>query len=278
MGKAFLNNFEQAVLGLQVKGVIFNIERYSIHDGPGIRTLVFMKGCPLRCLWCANPESQKRLPEVGFAEKNCIKCGRCLELCPVGAITESRKGREINREVCTSCGKCAEVCPTGALILWGREMTVKEVMEEVQKDIPFYLTSGGGVTISGGEPMMQSEFVGILLEECHRNGLHTAIETSGYANWESFERVLRHLNLVFYDLKQMDPVKHKEFTGVSNKLILENAKKIDSKGISMIIRIPIIPGYTDSEENIREIAKFTKELKTVREVNLLPYHRLGESK
>jgi len=262
----------------KVKGILLNIQRYNTHDGPGIRTLVFMKGCPLRCLWCDNPESQEKYPEVGFAEKNCIKCGRCLEACSVGAIVESEKGKEINREVCNKCGKCIEVCPVGALKFLGKEMSVEEVIKEVEKDILFYLNSGGGVTISGGEPTMQSEFVEALLKECHKKGIHSAIETCGYARWEDFEKVLRYTDLVLYDLKQMDPVKHKQFTGVSNELILENAKKIAAKGISMIIRVPLVPGYTDSEKNIEAVGEFVKGLGAVEEICLLPYHRLGESK
>jgi len=259
------------------EGWIYDIQRFSLHDGPGIRTTVFMKGCPLKCVWCHNPESQSSLPEIAEFKDKCIGCGRCVEVCPEKAITETRWS--INREICTRCGKCAEVCPSGARKIIGKKMTIEDVLEEVKKDKVFYKNSGGGITLSGGEPLMQTLFSQELLRRCKKDNIHTAIETSGYASWFNFNKVLPFIDLIFYDIKHIDPLKHKEYTGKSNILILENLKKIVKKdNVNIVIRIPLIPGYNDAEEHIISVAKFLRGLKYIKKIELLPYHRLGEAK
>jgi len=262
------------------KGVVFNIQRYSIHDGPGIRTTVFMKGCPLRCLWCQNPESQVMQPEIFLNSEKCTGCGRCVQVCPEEAI-EIYEGRSnTNRELCRGHGKCAEVCPNEARNLMGRYITAREVFQEVNSDTIFYQGSGGGVTLSGGDPLAQPEFTLSILKLCKDAGIHTAIDTCGYARWETLKQVLDYVDLVLYDFKQMDPVEHKKHTGVSNKLILDNARRIYHElSIPMLARVAVIPGYNDSIENIEATAKFiANQLGTSIKVHLLPYHRLGETK
>jgi pyruvate formate lyase activating enzyme len=264
-----------------MKGLIFNIQGYCIHDGPGIRTIVFFKGCPLRCVWCQNPEGQLFRPEIFLYREKCTGCGRCVPVCPNNAITLYGDKSHTNRELCNGCGKCAEICPNDARILVGKWLTVEETLERVKKDKVFYDSSGGGVTLSGGEPLLQHEFACELLKLCKNSGIHTAIETSGYAEWAIIRKVLEYCDLVLYDFKLMDPILHKKYTGVSNEIILENAKKICSEfSIPVWARIPIIPGYNDSYENLENTAKFISELPkgSITQVNLLPYHRLGESK
>lgn len=264
-----------------VRGLIFNIQRYSIHDGPGIRTAVFMKGCPLRCIWCANPEGQVLRPEIFLNLEKCTGCGKCVQECPQEAI-EIRWGKsQINRRVCVGCGKCAEVCPNEARSPMGRWTSAKEVFEEIKKDSIFYERSGGGVTLTGGEPLAQPEFATSILGLCQGAYIHTALETCGHAEWGIFKEVLKSVDLLLYDFKHMDPVKHKKYTGVSNRLILDNAKRASHKlSIPMWARIPVIPGYNDSAENIEATARFIAEElgNCVKRVNLLPYHRLGETK
>jgi pyruvate formate lyase activating enzyme len=260
-------------------GLIFNIQRYSLHDGPGIRTVVFVKGCPLRCIWCDNPEGQRAYPEIVYFKERCIRCKACLKICPENALMiKDDEVKEVIRSKCTICGKCLDVCPSNALQRIGDYMTVNEVLGKVEKDSMFYQHSGGGITISGGEPTTQPEFVAELLKRCKEKHIHTAIETSGYTKWENMEKILGYVDLVLYDLKTMDPKKHKKFTGVSNELILENAMKISILQIPMVIRIPFIPTYNDNEENIRATALFARKLNVVKEIDLLPYHRFGESK
>ena len=265
-------------------GRVFNIQRYSIHDGAGIRTLVFLKGCPLRCLWCSNPESQKNVPELGYIESRCVgarDCGApCVASCSVDAIRLNEKGTAvIDRVGCDACGKCALACGKGALKVVGREMTVAQVIAEVEKDRPFYRRSGGGVTVGGGEPLAQYKFTVELLKAAHDTYLHTALETCGYAQWPHFKAVLEHVDLLQFDIKHMDPVKHRELTGQSNELILDNLRKVRSvkEPRDTVIRIPVVPGYNDSEGNIRDTADFAAGL-GFRQVELVPYHRLGTSK
>lgn len=265
-------------------GQVFNIQRYSIHDGGGIRTLVFLKGCPLRCLWCSNPESQKSGPELGFIEARCVgdaTCGApCVSACSIGAISLSVHGVPvIDRDKCDACGKCAEVCGKDALKVVGEEMTVDQVMTEVEKDRAFYHRSGGGVTLGGGEPLAQHEFAARLLEAAHEAYLHTALETCGHAPWDHFEAVLKHVDLLQFDLKHMDPAKHQRLTGQTNELVLSNLVKVSSlrPPEDVIVRIPIVPGLTDSVENIRKTARFVAGL-GLRQIELVPYHRLGVSK
>ena len=260
------------------KGLVFSIQRYSTEDGPGIRTTVFMKGCPLRCLWCHNPEGQEFFTQIAFNDNRCIGCKSCVSACPRGAIDFTVDGPRTDRDKCKSCGKCAEACPTGARELIGKYMTAEEVFSEVEWDTLFYRSSGGGVTVGGGEPTMQPGFLVEFLRKCHEHDIHTALDTSGYARWNALEEILKYVGLVLYDIKQIDPAKHAEYTGVSNELILENARKISKKGIPMLLRVPVIPGYNDGEDSIRHIMEFACTLESVAKVDLLPFHRLGEAK
>lgn len=262
-------------------GIIFNIQRFSIHDGTGIRTLLFMKGCPLRCKWCNNPEGQKSHPELGFLSVKCVgieKCNApCLNVCPVQAITLSEEGKpRTDREICRNCGKCAEACYYGARMIVGKNMTIEEVLVEVERDKPFYRNLNGGVTVGGGEPLMQCEFVTKFLKICRERFIHTALETSGYAPWKRLKRVLEYVDLVYYDIKHMDSLKHKELTGVTNHLILRNAERIFTTTMDsqIIIRVPIVFGCNDSQENIDATTRFVAE-SGGKMIELLPYHKLG---
>jgi pyruvate formate lyase activating enzyme len=263
-----------------IEGVIFNIQHYSIHDGPGIRTTVFIKSCPLRCFWCQNPESQLPQPELFFDFERCAGCGKCVQACPKGAIQLNGGKSETIRDLCDGNGKCAEVCPNEARNMMGRRVTVGEVFKEIKADEIFYERSGGGVTLSGGEPLSQPKFAAALLQLCREAGIHTVVDTCGYAPWSTVKQVLQYADLVLYDFKHMDPVEHKKYTGVSNDLILENVKKIYHElSIPILARVPVITGFNDSAANIFAIAGFiTSELGTSVKVHLLPYHRLGETK
>jgi len=267
-----------------ITGRVFNIQRYSLHDGSGIRTLVFLKGCPLKCLWCSNPESQKAIPELGFIEARCVGSAECdapcVLSCPLNAIHLNGQGKpEIDRKNCDVCGKCAEACRHDALKIVGHQMSVDEVMAEVEKDRPFYRRSGGGLTIGGGEPLTQYQFATAILQAAEEEYLHTAIETTGHAPWNQFETVLKHVDLLQMDLKHMNPQKHKELTGQSNELILGNLKKVLSvkEPQDVIIRIPVIPGCNDTAENIEDTARFIAELGFT-QIELIPYHKMGTSK
>lgn len=264
-------------------GTIFDIQRYSIHDGPGIRTLVFMKGCPLRCKWCDNPEGQKSHPEIRFLDSKCVakeKCkAPCVKACPNGAISLSQQGKpKTDAEICQNLGKCAEACYFGARVLSGKSMTIDELLAEVMKDEPFYRNSKGGVTMGGGEPIMQFEFTREFLKRCKQHSLHTTVETCGHVPWEHLKSVLEYADLVYYDIKHMNPVEHKELTGVSNGLILRNARNVLSANkVQVIVRVATVPGLNDSEENIKATTRFVAE-SGGKMMELLPYHRFGVSK
>ena len=259
-------------------GTIFDIKRFAVHDGPGIRTTVFFKGCPLRCLWCHNPESMRIERQIVFFESKCIGCGECFKRCPNGAVEATPQGRSYYRDKCTLCGTCVQYCYAEATVMQGKIVSVEEVIEEVKKDMPFYENSKGGVTLSGGEPMMQPEFCIAILRESKKAGMHTALDTSGYAKWEVFRRILEYVDLVLYDIKHMDPLKHKEYTGLSNELIFANLMKLDKLNIPIEIRMPMIPGLNDSEDNLSAASQFLSEMKNIERIKLLPYHRLGEGK
>ena len=261
-----------------VKGLVFNIQGYSVQDGPGIRTTVFLTGCPLKCQWCSNIESQASSPQLAFIRKLCTLCGRCVQACPEGAISINWDDVKVERNLCTYCGKCVEVCHPAALKIWGEEISVGEALQEVKKDRPFYENSGGGVTLSGGEPLNQPRFALALLQLCHKIGIHTCLDTCGFADPHTLEKALKYTDLVLYDLKHMDSTSHQQLTGVPNQLILDNAKLIADERIPMIIRVPLIPMINDSEENISSIAAFTRSLRSVHQIDLLPYHRFGISK
>lgn len=260
-------------------GLTFNVQRFSTEDGPGIRTTVFFKGCPLRCVWCHNPEGISPHPELVWYDTRCIGARDCLTACPEQALELTPQGMQIDRERCTACGACAEVCPAAALEVIGQEWTPEALFAEVQKDTVFYDTSGGGVTFSGGEPMGQADFVAELARLCHDAGIHVALDTCGAVAWERYERVLPWVDLVLYDLKILDADRHRSATGVANGLILENARRIATMGKPMWIRTPIIPNYTADEENITAIREFiATQLPTVERWDLLAYTNLGQPK
>ena len=257
-------------------GIVFDVKHFAVHDGPGIRTTVFLKGCPLRCLWCHSPESQSPRPEIAYYPHFCIGCGACVEACPHGAqILGTPK---IIRERCQGAGRCAEECYAGATIMYGEEATVEELLEEVDKDRLLYETSGGGVTLSGGEPAMQPGFASALLGAFKERGYHIALDTSGHAEWGVLEKVMADADLVLYDLKHMDSFTHEEITGVPNRLILANLERAAGSGKTLVVRVPVIPGYNDSPENFTAMAGFLGGLRGVEAVELLPYHNLGTPK
>ncbi|TCK88029.1 cobalamin-independent glycerol dehydratase small subunit [Natranaerovirga hydrolytica] len=257
-------------------GIVFDTQRFSVHDGPGIRTIVFLKGCPLSCLWCCNPESQKMNPILIFQSSKCIGCGRCIGICEQGILKGQKEGF-IESEKCIGCGKCIKVCPVDALMLKGQRRTVEDVINELKKDEIHYRRSGGGITISGGEPLSQPNFAIELLKECQSKGWHTAMETTGYAKPEVIESVIPHLDLVLLDIKSMDAEKSKKYTGVSIERIKENAQRIVQL-TKTVVRVPTIPGFNATKQEIKEICNFVKTLQGVETIHLLPYHNFGESK
>jgi pyruvate formate lyase activating enzyme len=261
----------------EISGVVFDIQRYSIHDGPGIRTTVFLKGCPLSCTWCQNPESQSREAELLLNKNLCGGCGRCVAGCSAGANSLSGNRAEVDREKCLCCGACVETCPNQARRIAGKSLTVSEVMKEVLKDRKFYETSGGGITLSGGEATYQPEFASALFRKSKELVIHTALETCGYASWSVFERVLEYTDLVLYDIKHLDSGRHQRGTGFGNEIILENARRI-AESKPMKVRVPLIPGFNDSEHDIRSIANFVVSLPNQIEMELLAYNPLGEGK
>lgn len=261
-----------------LKGVVTNIQRFSIHDGPGIRTTVFLKGCNLRCFWCHNPETLEPKPQLQIFPNRCIGCGKCLERCPHHAHVHVNGQRTFRRELCVACGTCAETCYAEALVLVGQVKTVEEVVEEVLRDKPFYETSGGGVTLSGGEPLVQLEFAYAILERCREEGLHTAIETAANFPWERLESILPVTDLVMMDIKLMDSQKHRECTGVPNERILANALQLGQQPQPLIVRTPIVPGVNDTPEEVAAIAAFVAKLPNLMYYELLPFHPLGTSK
>lgn len=260
-------------------GIVFDIQHYSIHDGPGIRTSVFLKGCPLKCLWCQNPESQKPYPQLMFDEQKCAGCACCVAACVRGAI-RMEVGKSItDRSKCDGCGACVSVCLAGARNITGMRMTVNEVCQEVLTDKLFYQVTGG-VTLTGGDPLYQPEFSKAILEKCISLGITTAIETCGFGNWDKFKPILKYTNTVLYDLKHMNTEKHQYCTGVGNELILENIEKVSKEtGLPIIVRTPVVPGYNDEPENYHAMGRFIRDnLPTCEAVELLPYHQLGEGK
>jgi len=261
-----------------VCALITNIQSYSIHDGPGIRTVVFLKGCSLRCVWCSNPECISPQPEIGLFLNLCSGCGTCAKVCPQAATTMSEEGYPvILRERCTACEACVEACPREARTRWGNDMSVEEVLAWVARDKMFYESSGGGVTVSGGEPLLQAAFVRELFEKCHALGIHTCVETSGHVPWSSLAEVLSHTDLFLYDLKVMNPVRHQELAGSTNTQILNNARKLVEYGVNVFFRMPLVPGMNDTEENIRETAAFLTGIGAAR-LELMPYHKYGLGK
>ena len=263
-----------------MQAMVTNIQGYSIHDGAGIRTIVFFKGCTLACHWCSNPEGISPLPEIGLIKTLCTKCGKCADVCPQEAlIVEKDSFPLIDRQRCTGCGECIPACIYNALVLYGKQMSIQEVFAEVSRDSMFFQASGGGVTASGGEPLYQSEFVYALFNQCHQSGIHTCLETSGNADSSALRKVLSAADYVLFDLKHLNSSLHRKFTGKPNNLVLENASILVESGVEFLFRMPLIPGINDSSKNVRETADFLKGLgNRAHRIELLPYHRLGESK
>jgi len=264
------------------KGIVFHIIHGSFVDGHGIRTTVFLKGCPLRCIWCCNPEGQEGYLEIKLIASKCNGCGSCVEICSRKSISlnlgQTGDKIQIDRKLCTNCGKCIDVCFTGALEYFGKYMSVDEVFNIVKKDEVFYNTSGGGVTIGGGEPTFQPFFTYALLKKCQEHHIHAAIDTCGYILNSEGYKVLEEADLLLYDIKGMDTEEHLKNTGVSNEPILKNLKRLAATGKPIIIRMPIVPGHNDSAQNIKDTAEFLSRLKSIERVDLLSYHKYGTVK
>jgi pyruvate formate lyase activating enzyme len=287
---------------MSLTGFIFNIQRFSIHDGPGIRTTVFLSGCPLRCFWCHNPEGLKLKPQVQFFPQKCILCGECMEICEHAAHNINGNGHIYDRDRCARCGECIEACCAEAVQFTAKEMTVEQVVDEVLRDRAFYETSGGGVTLSGGEPLLQRSFTRAVLERCRAAGVNTAIETSAYCDWNELAELLPLTDLVMMDIKHLDSEKHRAATGVPNERILANAQKLAATGIPIIVRVPVIPTVNDTPEEIAAITSFVASLASTKpmvptvvasdatplvelvetnhhiSLELLPFHRLAGDK
>ena len=260
------------------KRLVLSITRMTIHNGPGIRTLILFKGCPLRCRWCSTPESQKAEPEIAVYPDKCIHCDQCLPACPLQAITLTEETISIDRSLCDACGRCVPECYAEAIKILGRAMTVEELVAEAKKDIIVYRQSGGGVTVSGGEPLSEPDFMAGLFRALKEERISVGADTCGHVPWPNIERVLPDIDFFLWDIKHMDPEKHRKLTGVSNKLILDNLRSVSARNIPLYIRVPLIPGDNDSEDNLKAICEFVRGLPSVVEVALLPLHHLGEAR
>jgi pyruvate formate lyase activating enzyme len=263
---------------IMIKGAVYDIMKFSTRDGPGIRTTVFLKGCPQSCWWCHNPESQTVAPQLMFRPNLCIQCMACLPACKQGAIFVNNGTVSTDMDKCTPCDACAEACYAEAREIVGREMTVAQVMAEIEQDVAFYDESGGGATFSGGEPLLQREFILALLRACKEREIHTAVDTSGFSPWQVLESIREYVDLFLYDLKLIDDARHREFTGVSNVLILKNLQELSRRGHNIVVRVPIVPGINDDGESIRQIGTFAASLPHLNRVGILPYHQAGVEK
>lgn len=271
-------------------GYVAGIKRYMIHDGPGIRTTVFLKGCPLRCLWCSSPQTWSLEPRIIYRWRSCIRCLQCVQVCPAGALAPAGgtageppgagadpdgPGISIDRERCTGCGRCADVCPSGALTMDGSRISSEQVVDAVKKDLPYYRKSGGGVTLSGGEPTVQAGFLVEILKGCRREGIHTAVETTGCAEWEVMQRILPLVDLLLYDIKHMDPGRHAELTGRDNELILRNLEKACREDhVPIVVHVPLVPGCNDDRANLDALLDYLEGL-GLKKLGVLPFHKLG---
>ena len=276
-----MSNANEAII--ERKALIFNVQKYNMYDGPGVRTLVFFKGCPLRCKWCANPEGLERKYQVMFKRDSCIDCGACVSVCPasIHTISKELKHEVMHNTDCIGCRKCVDVCPEAALSIVGEVKTVSQLMEIIEEDIDFYDVSGGGVTLGGGEVLMQPEFAANLLMACKQEGINTAIETSGYAKLESILQVAEFTDLFLFDMKHIDPERHYELTGVHNERILENLKELLHLRYNVKVRMPLLKGINDNQDEIERVIEFLmpfRDYKNFKGIDLLPYHKLGVNK
>jgi len=261
-----------------MKGMIFDMQRCSLDDGPGIRTTVFLKGCPLKCRWCHNPESQSHRPELLFVRDKCAGCGACVSACPHQAHLLDNSQHALDRSRCGACGACAAACRAGALRIAGYEQNVDAIMDEIERDRPYYENSGGGMTLSGGEPLAQPAFAEALLRECAKRRIHTCVETCGHVPPEVLRQIMDCVDLCLFDYKEADPQRHRAATGVDNLLILENLERLVTAGASVVLRCPLIPGVNDSDDHLAGIAALARRLSGIRSVQIMPYHSMGGHK